>query len=762
MKHLNAIVVVLATAVCGVTAMAAEFELLRPDHPRLELTADEIEALRSDEVAVQAARVQGDDIIARDRTTTYQDYYVSLPAAEFPPEHDDRWPYWTGLCGELRRCMEGTARAWVLTGDRRYLAWCRELMLAVAGWRQWTDPWYGTQPCLDTHHLTRGMCVAVDLLWDDLTDRDRTTIVEAIAEKGAAFIFDYGNRADSYVSAPGAWPNGYAMINTELGVAGLTLLGEDERAGAWLTQALEKARLFFDEQGGRDGGLVEGFGYGSAAVDNLMYLVRKADAIVGVNLFEHPYLAQAIYFPAYFIVPGGGSVANFGDNGGPAGCPPTLLGLARAMVEVEQSPVAAWYLRKAGVSDPEIDALAQPPADLPLARHFRAIDWVAMRSSWGAMGSLLAFKSGYVAHHNHLDQNSFILAWGDEWLLNDPGYQIYDMAYPPEKKMTREMVVARHEYTYGTVGHNAILVDGEGQRPVRGHVTAFATTVAMDYTVGDASECYAGLSRWLRHVVSVAPEYFVVFDEIATDGSPREIEVLLHTTSDGRFTVEGQALAVGESREGSRATVSRRGEAVVRFVEPARLVFEHRQHPYCENYGHYLSASAGAMEQGTLAWIIAAGHRGSVDLQARSAEAEGGSAVQVRVEDGVDTVAISAEGAASVRDIVFKGAAAMVRESRRGALRYALVHGTSLTLGEATLVSSTAPVNAGAVLSGGLFTATVSCEEAATVTLHCPVEPGMVRLAGIDSPVDVTFEAPAATVTLGLPAGSYRLEVREL
>ncbi|MGI5819131.1 MAG: DUF4962 domain-containing protein, partial [Armatimonadota bacterium] len=334
MTRSNILAASLAAVICMGSVTAEDLTLHRDERPRLELNAEQIEQLRADQRAVRQARDAADAFIARGRTQVYEQYFVSLPRPEFPPAHDDGWPYWTGVAGELRSAMETTARAWLLTGNRRYLGWCRELMLAVADWWQWTDPWYGSQPCLDTHHLTRGMCVALDLLWDDLPEADRATIIEAIAEKGAEFIFEYGNDPASYVAAPGAWPNGYAMINAELGVAGLTLLGEHERAGAWLAQSLEKTRLFFDEQGGVDGGLVEGFGYGSAAIDNLMYLVERVDSIAGVNLFDHPYLAQAITFPAYFVVPGGGSLANFGDNGGPTGIQPTLLGLARAMVEV--------------------------------------------------------------------------------------------------------------------------------------------------------------------------------------------------------------------------------------------------------------------------------------------------------------------------------------------------------------------------------------------------------------------------------------------
>ncbi|MGD9495823.1 MAG: heparinase II/III family protein [Armatimonadota bacterium] len=748
--------ILMATIVCGVGAMPEELVALSAPRPRLELRAGEIERLRADEGAVRAARAAGDAALAQTRTTVSRDYYVSLPAAEFPPRHTDRWPHWTGLAGELRRRMVDAARAYVLTGERRYLSWCRELMLAVASWPQWTDPCYGSGPNLDTHHLTRGMCVAVDLLWNDLPEQDRTRVVEAIASKGAEFIYEWANQRGSYLSDPSLWPNGYAMINTELGIAGLTLLGAHERAEEWLSRGLRQALRFLEEQGGRDGGLVEGFGYGSAAVDDIIYLLTRVPGCLPLR-GTPGYLSEAIYFPAYFVVPGGGSLPSFGDNGGPEGCPPMLLGLAWALAK-EGDPTAAWYLHKTGESGPEIDLFARTP-ELPLARHFRDIDWVAMRSGWGDTGSLLAFKCGRADHHNHLDQNSFTLACNDEWLLNEPGYQIYDVQYPAERNMPREVAAARHEYTYGTLGHNAILVDGRGQEPVRGRIAGFATTPAMDWAVGDASACYPGLRCWLRHVVSVAPDYYAIFDEIATDGPARVVELLLHTTHDGRVAVTGSELPVSASRAASEATIWRTGEAVVRFVVPPQLSIEHRQHPHCERYGHYLAAAVGPLTQSTLAWALACGARGRVTLETRRAEARGATALQVRVAQGVDTIALAAEPSATVGDLAFTGALAMVRDTHAGASRYALMRGTSLRRSVGALVTADAPVSIGAAIDQKRFQASVCCEQDTMVTLHCPVEPDMARVSGIQSPVDVGFDRAHKTVTLELPPGDYRIEV---
>ena len=75
------------------------------------------------------------------------------------------------------------------------------------------------------------------------------------------------------------------------------------------------------------------FALGGAAVDDIVYLLQCAAQVAGIEPPEAPYWAEAIHFPLYFIAPGGGSLANFADAGGPRGCPPYLLRLAQWLVE---------------------------------------------------------------------------------------------------------------------------------------------------------------------------------------------------------------------------------------------------------------------------------------------------------------------------------------------------------------------------------------------------------------------------------------------
>ncbi len=757
-----------AWALAGTAVLAQEeFELKQTDHPWLEQTADELSLAKTQELGVARVRARADEAIAKSHTVAYAEYSVALPKAEPPPAHGDDWPYWTDLCAELGSDMQTCAFAYVLTGERTYLNWCRELMIALTQWPQWTDPDYGNgQPGLDTQSLVRGMCVAYDYLYEALPERDRQQIAGAIADRGAAFIYEYGNREGSYLQQPGLWPNGYAMINAELGVAALMLMGEDERANGWLSQSLDKARLFFAEQGGVDGGLVEGFSHGGAAVDALSYLLTATERGVGVSLFDEPYLSQAISFPIYFQAPGGGSLVNFGDSGGPRGCPPTLLETARSIMEVDRSTEAAWYLKQVGHSHETIEKLAAPPTHLPLARHFRSIDWVAMRSGWGVQDTLLAFRSGATDHHNHRDQNSLMVAWGSEWLLNDPGYQIYDRPYPPERNMSETVIKNRHAYTAGTVGHNAILIDGQGQIARAGEVTQFARTVAMDCTTGDASAAYGSTAQTVvRHVVSVPPDYYAVFDRVVTDGAERTVDVLLHTPSEGRFTVEGRSLNTDQQRAGREARIkTRTGEAVVRFTHPEEPTFTHRRWPDCDEYGHFLKVTSPAAVEHTICWAVAAGAAGEVDLETRAAQAdEGVTSVQTRVGTGLDTLALNTTGGeAAVGEMRLSGLYGLVRTQGGELRRYALVHGTLLAHGSRDLVSSDEPVTVGMATDAGVIRISVSCEATATVKVHCPVGTGLVQFEGLDQPVEVTVDGPAQTLTLTAPAGRYELTVRPM
>jgi len=753
----------------SVVASGADITLKRPGHPRLTMTPEELQKLKADPAAVKEANEAGEKALAKTKTTSYKDCFAVLPAPPAPDPHpyNKKWPYWTGICSEIRGYLEATARGWAIGGNRKCFDAARSTMLAVADWPQWTDPDYGELPCLDTQYLMRGMSAAYDLLYGDLKRGDRKKIRNAIVDKGLKFIYASGFKEDSYVMKPLLWPNGFAVINVAMGIGGLALLDEIDDAPAYVSESLAKMDRFWREAAGPDGGLVEGFGYGSFAIDNFMDLILQVHDVCGIDAMTGDYLAHAREFPIYFTLPGGGQscLPAIGDNGGVEGCGPTLAGLMSALVKLKNDAPAAWYLVKAGQADEAAKTIARAPADWPYGRRFPSVEWAALRDGWGDSGALMAFKSGYAEHHNHLDQNHFLVGWDKEWIITDPGYQIYDMDYPPERKMDRKAIKNMHVYTAQSEGHNTILVDGAGQNPKKGSIEEFFTSAALGWVVGDATPCYEGkLTRFRRSVVHLPGQYYLVYDEIAAP-KPVKVEFKLHTAPDGQFVVAGKPLAVNASSQATTFVIRRpAGQVAVDLISPKRTTVQHLQWPDSEKYGHYVAITAAPAAAQEDAFVLRPGPAGTKPAPIRtSIQALAGRARLVTV--GADRVLINPDGAkvTAAGGGLSTDARAAVVAGREGDRRYGMVGGTSLAVGK-TLLSGSSPFSAGVKVSGSGEAAATDAEiETAaetTVSLSVPAAPKTITLDGKDAPVSSAYDAKTKAVRFTLPAGHHTLLVK--
>jgi hypothetical protein len=756
-----------AGMLCLSVVFGAEVVLKRSDHPRLTMTPQELKKLQADPEAVRAANDAGEKMLAKTKTTSYTDCFAVLPAPTMPAPHpyNKKWPYWTGICSEIRGYLETTARGWAIGRHRKCFDVARSTMLAVAGWKQWTDPDYGEAPCLDTYSLTRGMSTAYDLLYHDLKSGDRKLIRQAIVDKGLRFTYTWGSNPASYVMKPKLWPNGFAVINTAMGIGGMTLLGEIPDAAKYVSESLAKMDLFFREVAGADGGLIEGFGYGSFAIDNFMDLILQVHDVCGIDAMTGDYLAHARELPIFFTLPGGGKdcLPAIGDNGNVNGCPPTLTGLMAALVKLKNDGTAAWYLEKAEKADEEAKKISQAPADWPYGRHFPSIEWAALRDGWKDSGALMAFKSGYAEHHNHLDQNHFLVGWDKEWIITDPGYQIYDMDYPPERKMDRKAIKNMHVYTANSEGHNTILVDGSGQNEKKGTIPEFFTSHAVQWVVGDATPCYEGkLSRFRRSVLHLPGQYFLVYDEIIAP-NPVKIEFTLHTAPDGQFLVSGQPIAL-EAQSDARMFIIRRqaGQVVVDLISPSGTTIRHRQWPDSQIYGHYVTITAEPAVSQEDAFVLRPGPAGkdATPLSA-SVKALDGRARIFAV--GADRMLINPDGKKVAAEGFATDARAAVTSDREGDRRYGMVGGTSLAVAK-TLLSGSAPFSAGVLIGGseGMTSTDAEFETTTetTVNLAVPAAPKTILLDGDEKAVESLYNATEKTIHLVLPAGRHILHLK--
>ena len=532
------------------------FSIVPHPHPRLFVTGDELARLRAlaklppEQLAGQhpdfaQAHKQlidkAEHSLTREEISVYGGRYRTAMPPAVPPRHEDNFPYWTGLSREIENCIQAMATAYLLTGDERYAEGCRAWTLALCEWPTWNDPDYSSHPsCLDTGHFCHAAAFAYDFLYDYLSPAQRETIAEALLIKGAEAVYQTGEKGWARTQS---WPNGFAVVMGGMGVAGMAVLGDDERAGGYVEYARRRIEEFYDARD-RDGGYVEGLVYGGYAMSLTMPFVGTLAAHGDTALADHPYIERTLRFATYCLEPSTGTSVNFCDSTYTSRAyNSTAAWRARA-----GDGVARWYLDRAlGAAalysyTPPLSVLWHPldtqpvaPKDWEPAAHYRDIGWTIMRSGFEGKPEdiLFAMRSGYHGSHCQLDQNSFMLNAGGQWLLQDPGY-----GKTP------------------TEGHSTLLVDGRGQSASGGETVAFGRLGNIVYAAGDAARCYPGLKTFTRHAVMVDRAYLVVVDELAPAGRPVEVASQLVTAAVEPQIDAGGAARVSAGEEASARSCS--------------------------------------------------------------------------------------------------------------------------------------------------------------------------------------------------------------
>lgn len=717
-------------------------------HPRLLLTADELRALKRSErrevrEALDAFLSSAKGLLGKARTSSYRRYFVPLPEPPQPPRHseDRHWPYWTGLCAEISSDLQTCALAYALSGDERFLDRARRLMLALSRWEVWSDPDYGQPVCLDTWSLTSGVGIAYDLLYDRLSGRERATVRRALVEKGVARIYGFSRKEGSWANDPSRWPNGYAMVNAGMGIGALAVLGEHPEAERWVEWAASQARKFFDREIGRDGGLVEGLGYGDAALTPLCLFAHMLRKVTGEDLLSHPRLSAFVNFPLYNLAPGGRSAVNFCDAGGPSGATPGYA-VPMALMALKDDRRALWYLHETGlIGRPwgvrEVFRLVlldlpkpPPPDDLPQSRHFRDIGWVALRTGWTKDSVLLAFKSGPFRSHSHLDQNSFVLNAFGEWLATDQGYQRYDIPYPKERSLSREKIHRQHIYTFTTVGHNSILVDGKWQRPVGGRVVAFFTSWPFDYTAGDASRCYEGLTRFVRRIAFVKqPPLALLLDGIESP-EPHQYQWLLHLDRKGKFLLNGQEPRLGEPVPVRTVTAVKPGAMMdAHMLSPDGARAAWRIFEGAEEYGSYVELVPPKRERAVRFLVLLVPRRKSREghwepaVSARKVEGENALGAEVECEGGwrwLILLSLDERGLSRAAGVEFVGRCVALRLRGQKITALCGYECREVAYRGRVLLRASAPVSVGIERAEGKWQGAVEASNEATLSLGLP------------------------------------------
>jgi hypothetical protein len=551
------------------------------EHPRLFFDANEILILQAKTATTH-----------QEIWTPIRDYVDSqlgtTPPASAPPTGDlDTYRnYGNQLIPFALTC--------VITEKTDYCDLAKTYLLTYATWRQWGED---NRRELGHAHMLLGNAIAYDWLYDDLSPTERQIVRQSLADWAQKmYEASTGPKEELWNNwwTKAYVQNHFLIIHSALGMAGLALLGEDERAQTWVDQASNQmSQAQYVLNGIEDGSWHEGMNYQGYALTLALPFWVNLKKIQGIDNLPHDYLRNYPYWRLYNYLPNSTQFImaysdfewSFGDN-----IPQNLLRftareycngyaewLAQQLIAVDGRHAnvwsTPWYVFEFLYYEP--NSFLRTPTDLEKTRIFPDLEGIIWRTGWddddlvfglktGAYGGRFAFDTftqeilpweppcddtdcKLSFGHNHDDSNGFYLYRAGQWLAPETvGVGNYDTAF-----------------------HNTLLIDDQGQyrpsledqkdpqafRGSDGFLEATADTPNFDYVAADATGRYKDipdLQDITRHVVFVRPDYFLMLDNLVANDA-HQYEWVSHF--DDSVTVEddwvrgdaggGQILGVG-------------------------------------------------------------------------------------------------------------------------------------------------------------------------------------------------------------------------
>lgn len=454
-----------------------------------------------------------------------------------------------------------TSYAYAITGDEKYLQAAKKWTLAACAMPLWGYTYNKPNVDLPPAHLLYAVAFAYDVLFDRLTKAERETIKNKLVKQGSLMyeFFKYKDKRRYTYSQNHTW-----IPMAGLAIAAYVLMDETPEAQSWaqLSRAVfDRTMLVF----GADGYFYESFHYFGFA---FRWMIRYFDAhrqITGENLYApmKPKFERMKYYALHSILPDRRNVFDFADVGDGSlnrngtsrrekiyGEYDILYRFAGVYKDAQAQTVADFIRAETDLDTREpmwafinhdADLKPAPLSEIPTQIYFEDNDTVFWRSDWTKNATAFAFRcappEGHAAArlaskipdwrqntgHAHPDANSFIIFAKGKYLTGDTGYLGIKQ----------------------TDDHNTVLVNNRGQekdgvyemfkevQSERLDKIRIAETFGnrdFFYARGEAASGYysdLGLKKFDRHFLYVAPDYFVVWDELETE-KPSEFSFLLN------------------------------------------------------------------------------------------------------------------------------------------------------------------------------------------------------------------------------------------
>jgi hypothetical protein len=388
------------------------------------------------------------------------------------------------------------ALAYRWTGQEKYAAKAKENLLQVCAFQDWNPSHF-----LDTAEMSHAVGVGYDWLYGYLDEQTRSTIRQALIEKGLKPGLEVYAKKGWWAESEYNWNQ---VCNGGMIVGSLAIAETDPSYAEQIVPAAVKSLPLALKSYGPDGAWGEGPGYWSYATHYTAYALTALDTALDstFGLLEIDGLSKAASFPIYTAGPTG-SYLNLADVGERSSRRPMpcMFWLARTFHNPLYASSEHEQLdkRSAGAGH-LVWYTARPPAravrNKPLDCYFRGpVEVVTMRSAWDDPNALfLGIKAGYnQVNHGHLDLGNFeIDALGVRW-ARDLGSDDYNLPGYWEAKRGGQRW---SYYRLNSASHSVPMLGGESQDPLaKSSFTKTEINRARPVAVVNLTEAYKGFAR---------------------------------------------------------------------------------------------------------------------------------------------------------------------------------------------------------------------------------------------------------------------------
>lgn len=437
---------------------------------------------------------------------------------------------------KLSRGVLDLGLAYQVTGDARYAAKAREILLAYAE-KYLTYPLHNTRgeakigggrvgsQNLDESTWLIPLCQGADLVWQALCQSDRDAIANGLLLPAAKEVIQPG-------------PHGIHNIqnwrNSAMGLVGF-LLGDKDLIRYAIDNPDTGFRSQMEKGVTADGQWWEGaWGYHFYTMSAIWPLTEAARNC-GIDLYVPQYKAMHDA-PLLFMMPNN-CLPAFNDSG--------EVSLAGALPQYElayaryRDPMCLELLSSSNRTNdfalwfgvPELPLRQSSPRK---SANYPRSGYAILTADAGQDTTWLCVKYGpHGGGHGHPDKLSFVLYAKGQVLCVDPGTCRYGLAI-------------RSDWYTTTFAHNTLVIDEQSQKAADGRSIAFGSDKGIDYSVCDAGAICDGV-RFTRTVALVGADLIVFIDQITSEAE-HSYDIVYHERGHWTDVPPGVAWAPPDAR----------------------------------------------------------------------------------------------------------------------------------------------------------------------------------------------------------------------